>query len=306
MDSTNINRMKTTQASFTGKTQDIAKKNEPQNTIKDTISQQAEKKEQLQKELTQTQQQEQLKQEQLKQDQIRKSQLSNINLLKNKNQTQQKDSIPLYKQELQSLKGVLKDWLSSMLNPNSNFALMNKVKADENATQRFVMTWLNADNKAIENLEKILNTQLIMNPQNAEIFVKLQLVKLVKDAKKMVEDFNDNKLKNVPKGEAEENQFSSIAAGMMSVVFNKLKKKKKKDYTDIREDIKKELKARGISDLNEQPYYENISRARKLLKEAEKELYDAIKNGADEQTINKIIEKIADLFSLLAELYTAK
>lgn len=300
MDSTNVNRIKTTQASFTGKTQDIAKKNELQNTIRDTISKQAEKKEENIKT------QENLKQEQLKQDQIKRSQLSNINLLKNKNQTQQKENVPLYKQELQSLKGVLKDWLSSMLNPNSNFALMNKVKADENTTQRFVMTWLNADNKAIENLERILNTQLIMNPQNAEIFVKLQLVKLVKDAKKMVEDFNDNKLKDVPRGEAEENQFSSIAAGMMSVAMNKLKKKKNKDYTDIREELKKELKSRGISDLNEKPYYENISRARKLLKEAEKELYDAIKNGADEKTINNIIEKIADLFSLLAELYTTK
>ncbi|MCX7870399.1 MAG: hypothetical protein N2485_02335 [bacterium] len=302
MDSTNINRIKTTQASFTGKTQDIAKKSENQNTIKDTISQQAEKKEQLEKENLKAQQQEQ----QLKQDQIRKSQLSNLNLLRNKAQTQQKENVPLYKQELQSLKGVLKDWLSSMLNPNSNFGLMNKLKADENTTQRFVMTWLNADNKAIENLEKILNTQLIMNPQNAEIFVKLQLVKLVKDAKKMVEDFNDNRLKDVPKGEAEENQFSSIAAGMMATAMNKLKKKKKKDYTDIREELKNELKSRGISDINEKPYYENISRARKLLKEAEKELYDAIKNGADQETINKIIEKIADLFSLLAELYTSK
>jgi len=302
MDSTNINRIKTTQASFTGKTQDIAKKSENQNTIKDTISQQAEKKEQLEKENLKAQQQEQ----QLKQDQIRKSQLSNLNLLRNKAQTQQKENVPLYKQELQSLKGVLKDWLSSMLNPNSNFGLMNKLKADENTTQRFVMTWLNADNKAIENLEKILNTQLIMNPQNAEIFVKLQLVKLVKDAKKMVEDFNDNRLKDVPKGEAEENQFSSIAAGMMATTKNKLKKKKKKDYTDIREELKNELKSRGISDINEKPYYENISRARKLLKEAEKELYDAIKNGADQETINKIIEKIADLFSLLAELYTYK
>ncbi len=302
MDSTNINRIKTTQASFTGKTQDTAKKSENQNTIKDTISQQAEKKEQLEKENLKAQQQEQ----QLKQDQIRKSQLSNLNLLRNKTQTQQKENVPLYKQELQSLKGVLKDWLSSMLNPNSNFGLMNKLKADENTTQRFVMTWLNADNKAIENLEKILNTQLIMNPQNAEIFVKLQLVKLVKDAKKMVEDFNDNRLKDVPKGEAEENQFSSIAAGMMATAMNKLKKKKKKDYTDIREELKNELKSRGISDINEKPYYENISRARKLLKEAEKELYDAIKNGADQETINKIIEKIADLFSLLAELYTSK
>lgn len=302
MDSTNDNRIKTTQASFTGKTQDIAKKNEPQNTIKDTISKQIEKKEQQENIKTQ----EQIKQEQLKQDQIRRSKLSNLNLLKGRTQAQQKENVPFYKQELQALKGVLKDWLSSMLNPNSNFALMNKVKADENTTQRFVMTWLNADSKAIENLEKILNTQLIMNPQNAEIFVKLQLVKLVKDAKKMVEDFNDNKLKDVPKGEAEENQFSSIAAGMMSVAMNKLKKKKNKDYTDIREELKKELKARGISDLNEKPYYENISRARKLLKEAEKELYDAIKNGADEKTVNNIIEKIADLFSLLAELYTNK
>ena len=70
----------------------------------------------------------------------------------------------------------------------------------------------------------------------------------------------------------------------------------KKEYEELKTD-----NAELQKEIDEKKAY-----IEKLLKEAEKELYDAIKNGADEQTISKIIEKIADLFSLLAELYTAK
>ncbi|MFN3478714.1 MAG: hypothetical protein ACK4ZM_05065, partial [bacterium] len=87
----------------------------------------------------------------------------------------------------------------------------------------------------------------------------------------------------------------------MATSLNKLRRKKNKSYTDIREEIKKEL---GTESVNEnKSYYENVSRARKLLKEAERELFEAIKNGADQETINQIIEKVSDIYALLSELY---
>lgn len=300
MDSTNINRIKNTQASFTGKTQEVQKQQQSQQT-KDSSTIQHENKKQLQEK----QLQEKQLQEQKQKDQVQQSQTTRINLLKTQQkqgqQTQQTQQ-PLYKQELQTLKGVLRNWVNGILNPSSNFNLLHNTNVNENATQRFVNSWLNADSKAIQNLERLLNLQLQLQPNNAEIYVKLQLVKIVKDAKKMVEEYadtqNDPKL---PKGEAEENQHAITTAGMMATILNKAKRKKNKSYTDIREELKKELK---LADTQEtKSYYENLVRARKLLKDVERELFEAIKNGADQEIINNIIEKVSDIYALLSELY---
>lgn len=297
MDSTNVNRLKNTQASFTGKAQENLKTQQTQQS-KDTktIKQEIKQKE------PQTQEEQKL-QEQRQKEQVQRSQTSRINLLKNQQLTQkQTQQAPLYKQELQTLKGVLRNWINGMLNPSSNFNLVQNQNLSENATQRFVNSWLNSDSKTIANLERLLTLQLQLQPNNAEIYVKLQLVKLVKDAKKMVEEYADTK--NEPRfssKETEENQHSILTAGMMATSLNRLRRKKNKSYTDIREEIKKEL---GTESINEnKSYYENVSRARKLLKEAERELFEAIKNGADQETINQIIEKVSDIYALLSELY---
>lgn len=297
MDSTNINRIKNTQASFTGKTQEVQKQQQSQQT-KDSSTIQHENKKQLQEK----QLQEKQLQEQKQKDQVQQSQTTRINLLKTQQKQGQQTQQPLYKQELQTLKGVLRNWVNGILNPSSNFNLLHNTNVNENATQRFVNSWLNADSRAIQNLERLLNLQLQLQPNNAEIYVKLQLVKIVKDAKKMVEEYadtqNDPKL---PKGEAEENQHAITTAGMMATILNKAKRKKNKSYTDIREELKKELK---FADTQEtKSYYENLVRARKLLKDVERELFEAIKNGADQETINNIIEKVSDIYALLSELY---
>lgn len=297
MDSTNINRIKNTQASFTGKTQEVQKQQQSQQT-KDSSTIQHENKKQLQEK----QLQEKQLQEQKQKDQVQQSQTTRINLLKTQQKQGQQTQQPLYKQELQTLKGVLRNWVNGILNPSSNFNLLHNTNVNENATQRFVNSWLNADSRAIQNLERLLNLQLQLQPNNAEIYVKLQLVKIVKDAKKMVEEYadtqNDPKL---PKGEAEENQHAITTAGMMATILNKAKRKKNKSYTDIREELKKELK---LADTQEtKSYYENLVRARKLLKDVERELFEAIKNGADQETINNIIEKVSDIYALLSELY---
>lgn len=299
MDSTNVNRIKNTQASFTGKPQEIQKQIQQTQKTKDTKT--------IQEEIKQRDkqsQEEQKLQEQRQKDQIQQTQTSRINLLKNQQLTQQQNQQTLlYKQELQTLKGVLRNWVQGMLNPSSNFNLIQNQNVNENATQRFVNSWLNSDSRTIANLERLLTLQLQLQPNNAEIYVKLQLVKLVKDAKKMVEEYADthNDPKTFTKGEAEENQHAILSAGMMSTALNKLRRKKGKSYIDTREEIKKELKLENIND--QKSYYENVTRARKLLKEAEKELFEAIKNGADQETINQIIEKVSDIYSLLAELY---
>jgi len=300
MDSTNVNRIKNTQASFTGKVQENLKetKTQEQQKTKDTQSIKQDIKAREENKKTE----EQLKQEQLKQDQIQRTQTSRLNLIRNKQLQQKQDNPQLYKQELQNLKGVLRNWVNGILNPSSNFHLQ-QTKADENATQRFLNSWLNSDSKAIQNLERLLNLQLQLQPNNTEIYVKLQLVKLVKDAKKMVEEHaTNNDPKHLPKGEEEANQHSILTAGMMATAANKLKRKKNKSYTDIREELKKELKELNINE--QKSYYENITRARKLLKDAERELFEAIKNGADQETVNSIIEKITDIYSLLSEIYT--
>jgi len=301
MDSTNVNRIKNTQASFTGKIQEnIKESTQNQSKIRDTQSIREEIKHRDEKTKAEEKQKEQLKQ----QDQIQRTQTSRINLIRNQQLQQKQGQTEVYKQELQTLKGVLRNWVNGMLNPSSNFNLLQKT-ADENATQRFLNSWLNSDSKAIQNLERLLNLQLQLQPNNAEIYVKLQLVKLVKDAKKMVEEYTTNDPKSLPKGEEEANQHSILTAGMMATAANKLRRKKNKSYTDIREELKKEMKELNLQNINEQKsYYENITRARKLLKEAEKELFEAIKNGADQETINNIIEKVADIYSLLSELYT--
>ncbi|MCS7164887.1 MAG: hypothetical protein RMJ51_01190 [Candidatus Calescibacterium sp.] len=298
MDNTNINRIKNTQASFTGKAQETQRNLSQPNQTKDTKTIQQEiKRDQKTKE-------EQTKEQQTK-DQIQQSQISRINLLRNPQKQVQSNQQQtyLYKQELQTLKGVLRNWVNGILNPSSNFNLIQNSNINENSTQRFVNTWLNSDARTIQNLERLLNLQLQLQPNNAEIYVKLQLVKLVKDAKKMVEEYTDTRNDpRLPKGEAEENQHCMITAGMMAAAVNRLRRKRNKSYTDIREEMKKELTSLGISE--KKSYYENISRARKLLKDVERELFEAIKNGADQETINQIIEKVADIYSLLSELYT--
>ncbi|MEN3015487.1 MAG: hypothetical protein ABDH21_05485 [bacterium] len=297
MDSTNVNRLKNTQASFVGKPQgNLLKQQISQN--KDSTTIQQEIKQKQEKEL---QQEQQLKEQQQK-DKVQQSQLSRINLLKTQQKQSSQTQQPLYKQELQTLKGVLRNWVNGMLNPSSNFNLMQTQNPTENTTQRFVNAWLNSDSKAIQNLERLLNLQLQLQPNNAEAYVKLQLVKLVKDAKKMVEEYSETRNDpHVSYKDAEENQHCIITAGMMATAINRLRRKKNKSYTDIREEMKKELKLENINE--NKSYYENISRARKLLKEAEKELFEAIKNGADQETVNRIIEKVSDIYSLLSELY---
>ncbi|MFN3994988.1 MAG: hypothetical protein ACK4GR_00430 [bacterium] len=182
MDSTNINRLKNTQASFTGKAQEVQKTQQNQQTkqTKDTKTIQQEIK---QKE-AQTQEEQKL-QEQRQKEQVQQSQTSRINLLRNQQLAQkQTQQTPLYKQELQTLKGVLRNWVNGILNPSSNFNLIQNQNLNENATQRFVNSWLNSDSRTIANLERLLTLQLQLQPNNAEIYVKIQLVKLVKDAKK--------------------------------------------------------------------------------------------------------------------------
>ncbi len=300
MDSTNVNRILNTQASFTGKPQEIQRQNQLQTQqTKDTKTIQQE----IKQRQAQEQDQEKQIQQQKQQDQIQKSQLSRLNLIRNQQvATKQQKTPELYKQELQTLKGVLRNWVNGILNPSSNFNLPQNQNVNENLTQKFVNSWLNSDYKTIANLERLLNLQLQLQPNNAEIYVKLQLVKLVKDAKKMVEEYADTKSDpRIPKGEAEENQYSLLTAGTMVASLNKLRRKKNKSYTDIREELKKEVE---LEKLNEnKSYYENISRARKLLKDVEKELFEAIKNGADQETINNIIEKVSDIYALLSQTY---
>lgn len=301
MDSTNVNRIKNTQASFTGKTQEVQKQNQTQQTKDSQTLREEKKAEEKVKQQEKTAEQEQ-------KDKVQQSQTTRINLLKTQQQQQKQtqQQPQLYKQELQTLKGVLRNWVNGILNPSSNFNMLQNTNLNENATQRFMNSWLNADNKAIQNLERLLNLQLQLQPNNAEIYVKLQLVKLVKDAKKMVEEYADTRNDpKVSKGEAEENQHAFMTAGMMAAAVNRMRRKKNKSYTDIREEMKKELEKMGMGNIKEgKSYYENITRARKLLKDAERELFEAIKNGADQETVNRIIEKVADIYSLLSELYT--
>ncbi|MCS7165989.1 MAG: hypothetical protein RMJ51_07010, partial [Candidatus Calescibacterium sp.] len=172
MDSTNVNRIKNTQASFTGKTQETQKQQQPQQTRDTKTIQQEIKRDQK----TQT---EESPKEQQQKDQIQQSQTSRINLLKTqqKQNQQTQQQTQFYKQELQTLKGVLRNWVNGMLNTSSNFNLMQITNINENTTQRFVNSWLNSDSKAIHNLERLLNLQLQLQPNNAEVYVKLQLVK---------------------------------------------------------------------------------------------------------------------------------
>ncbi len=211
--------------------------------------------------------------------------------------------------ELKTIKGVLRMWLSSVLNPTGQFQIFGNQKLQSNQLQQLLENWLLLSRSSIESVEKFLEVQFAHLPDNYQIFVKLQLVRLIKDAKRILEDFESNLELS---GEADDGtvlQHAATTGSAFGIAFVKLKRKGK-SYLDIRSELKvhEREEVNSSSEVNEdkQSFYENIRNARELLQQAERELKEAIRNGADKDKIEAIIEKLAEAYTIMMELYRPK
>ena len=60
-----------------------------------------------------------------------------------------------------------------------------------------------------------------------------------------------------------------------------------------------------VNETEDQGFMANVKNARELIEKAEEELKEAIKNGADRETIEAIIDKLAEAYGLIMQLYSA-
>ncbi len=215
--------------------------------------------------------------------------------------------------ELKTIKGVLRMWLSSVLktNPNLKGANMNQM----NQLQQLLENWLMLSRSSIEAVEKFLTVEFSHLPDNYQIFVKLQLVRLIKDAKKMLEEFERGGELSDLSGEADDAtvmRHAALTGSPFGIAFVKVKKRGK-SYLDIKMEL--ELEGKGkvkeakenaeVNETEDQGFMANVKNARELIEKAEEELKEAIKNGADRETIEAIIDKLAEAYGLIMQLYSA-
>lgn len=175
--------------------------------------------------------------------------------------------------------------------------------AFENQTpqvQQMLQTWLQMDPKAIEGLRNFIEVEFQHSPENAETFLKFQVVRMLQDARQLIEQ---NELAAAAKGTVDvEAEAQRAIIGASSLGFAYFKKLRKRAKISLRG-----AAAKLLSPEEQEARFESgMQAAAHFLRQAEKELRKAIEGSDEPGPLQKLLAQVNDAYQSLEFLLTRK
>lgn len=162
--------------------------------------------------------------------------------------------------------------------------------------QRMVESWLQLDPKSLSGLEKFIEVQFQHSPENSEMFLKFQVMKMLKDARQAIEQ---NELAVSAKSKlTDENAKLLNGASFFGSSFLKKLGRRPKVSAHLSNTL-------SVED-GEPIFEEGLQAAFQFLKQAESELQKAMNQSDNPDSISNLLDQIGSMMKSIEFLLARK
>lgn len=171
--------------------------------------------------------------------------------------------------------------------------------------QQMLTAWLQLEPTTIAGLEKFLEVEFAHYPDNYQLFMNKQMMQMIKQAKRLIEEEKLMATLGVTETDTPEAaERAMMGAALLGFVYYQVSRKRRlqrKPGAMTRKE-KEEISSIG----SKKGGYKNLQQAQNFLKQAEKELQEAMAQGLDDQVVRPLLERVLDVCSEIAQMQYEK
>ncbi|MBI2265706.1 MAG: hypothetical protein HYU64_11115 [Armatimonadetes bacterium] len=175
--------------------------------------------------------------------------------------------------------------------------------------QQLLQAWLQLEPTTVQGLEKFLEVEFHHHPDNYQLFMSRQMIQMIKQAKRMIEEEKLARAATLSsKGgdDTESMNNAMLGVSMLGYAYWMRRKSRRGRVGEAEGFAAREGKtdeARGAKGKGGGLAFKNLDQAQQHLKQAERELIQAMNYGTgDEEDIKDLLHKILNISLQIAEM----